>query len=285
MKIRIPYLALLMILVLSSCNNTHKNSVVLSVSIAPIKYIVERITCGDFPIEVIVPAGANPESYSPSPGQLIELNNSKLLFTTGLLDMEKELTANVSIGSDSVIELARGIKLMYNDTDDTPHSNHAHGTDPHIWMSPKQLKTMAANAYDAIKKTFPDSLKYDSSYLKLQEELDRADCYIQEKVARSPIRSFIIYHPSLGYYARDYSLQQISMEKDGKEPSAVHMQTIVDMARRNQIPVILYQKEYAENVVKMISADIGAIPVTIDPLEEDIVSEIIRITDIITAKR
>lgn len=279
------YFTLSILLLLSSCTGAKRNDARLSVSIAPLKYIVEKITCGDFPVEVIVPAGAAPESYSPSPRQLMDIGDSKLLFITGLLDMEKELTSNLGFGSEKVINLSKNIILRQNDSHSSSQHPHSHGTDPHIWMSPKQLKIMASNAYMAIKEVFPDSVKYDTAYLSLQKELDRADAYINKKIADSLVRSFIIYHPALTYYALDYSLQQLSLENEGKEPSAIHMQRIIESAKRNHISVILYQEEYAENVVQSASNDIGAIRVAINPLNEDIVSEIIRITDVITATR
>lgn len=275
-------LNILILFFLASCTARQEKSVALSVSIAPLKYIVESITCGDFPVNIILPAGANPETYSPSPGQLIEADNSRLMFVTGLLEMEKELTANLSLEQDETVDLSEGISLKKGCGDESSHT-HSHGTDPHIWTSPRQLQVMAYNAFKAIKKNFPDSVKYDSAYHILKDKLEKADRYIREKTSVSPTRSFIIYHPALTYYADDYSLQQIALEKEGKEPSAIYMQDVVNLARSHNIKIILYQREFAKSVVKAISDDTGILPVEIDPLKEDIVSELLRITDIITA--
>lgn len=272
----------LILFFLASCSARPEKSVVLSVSIAPLKYIVESITCGDFPVNIILPAGANPETYSPSPGQLIEADNSRLVFVTGLLEMEKELISNLSLGQEETVDLSEGIPLKRGCADEYSHT-HSHGADPHIWTSPRQLQLMAYNAFKAIKKTFPDSVKYDSAYHTLKEELEKADRYIREKTSASTTRSFIIYHPALTYYADDYSLQQIALEKEGKEPSAIYMQDVVTIAQSHNIHVILYQRQFARSVVKAISDATGAMPVEIDPLKEDIVSELLRITDIITA--
>ncbi len=142
---------------------------------------------------------------------------------------------------------------------------------------------MAADTYEAVHRLFPDSTRYSQAYETLKEKLDAASREIREKVAASPTRSFIIYHPALTYYADDYGLTQIPLENEGKEPSAVQMESIIRKAHEQGIKVVLYQKQFPLTVVSTVATDIGAVPIEIDPLKEDIISEILRITDIITA--
>lgn len=264
-----------------------KSNVVLTASISPVKYLVETITCDDFPVKVLVPDGASPETYSPTAIQMVDIENSELIFTTGLLDFEKELVHKLTVNPTRIINLSEGIQLIKGSCSHASgeqDQNHTHGIDPHIWTSPQQLKLMAANVHKAVKKQFPDSVKYDVSYHNLLISLDLMSIKIQEKIKNSSTKYFIIYHPALTYYANDYGLKQISLENEGKEPSAVHMENIIKISREQQISHIFYQKQFFKSVVETISTDINATPVEIDPLTEDIVGEILRITDIITAK-
>lgn len=278
------------ILVLITLTNTNcvshngkKEKVILTASISPIKYIVETITCGDFPVEIMVPAGASPESYSPTANQLVDIENSRMIFTTGLLEFEQELISKLDKNQQHIIDLSEGILLIEGSCnhDKTEHSKHIHGTDPHIWTSPKQLKVIASNVYDAVSKEFPDSLKYRTAYDKMISELDSLSIETTNIIKASGVEYFIIYHPALTYLARDYGLTQISLEDEGKEPSAQHMRTIIDMAHGQKIKYILYQKQFSRSVVEAIAKEIDAQPVEIDPLCENITEEIKRITKII----
>ena len=251
-------------------------------SISPIKYLVEYITCGDFRVEVLVPDGGSSESYSPSESQIVHVGVSRLIFTSGLLDFEQELIARLPINKEAIVDLSRHIDIKKGSCSHS-HDATGHGVDPHIWTSPEQLKIMAADTYEAVHRLFPDSTRYSQAYETLKEKLDAASREIREKVAASPTRSFIIYHPALTYYADDYGLTQIPLENEGKEPSAVQMESIIRKAHEQGIKVVLYQKQFPLTVVSTAATDIGAVPIEIDPLKEDIVSEILRITDIITA--
>ena len=273
------------IILLSSCNTKkHASETVFTASISPIKYLVEYITCGDFRVEVLVPDGASPESYSPSASQIVHVEDSRLIFTSGLLDFEQELIARLPINKEAIVDLSRHIDIKKGSCSHSHDATgHGHGVDPHIWTSPEQLKIMAADTYEAVHRLFPDSTRYSQAYETLKEKLDAASQEIREKVAASPTRSFIIYHPALTYYADDYGLTQIPLENEGKEPSAVQMESIIRKAHEQGIKVVLYQKQFPLTVVSTAATDIGAVPIEIDPLKEDIISEILRITDIITA--
>ena len=163
--------------------------------------------------------------------------------------------------------------------------NHAHGIDPHIWTSPRELQRMAANAYEAIHAAWPDSTKYTENYRRLSRELQELDRRTAGKIARSGVKAFIIYHPALTYYARDYGIRQEAVETDGKEPSAKRLAELIRMARREGIRQIFYQKQFPASVVETIARDMDARTVAIDPLREEVIANIDSITDLITDVR
>lgn len=252
------------------------------VSIAPLKAIVEEITGDDFDVQVLVPSGASPESYEPTLRQFEALNNAELIFSVGLIDFEQSLVSRVGDRS-KIADLSRGIELIEGECSHHHHGHsHAHGVDPHIWSSPATLKVMAANAYEAIHALYPDSVKYEQAYGNLCRRLDQLDTSIGEICANAGIRYFIIYHPALTYLARDYGLEQIAIEHEGKEPGAKHIASIIDRARRDGVKKIFYQSQFPRSVVETIAGDIGAQPVEIDPLAEDLFDNLERITRLIT---
>ena len=254
----------------------------LYVSILPIRSLVKEIVGEDFRIEVLVPPGASPETFEPTPRQFIGLNEAQLVFNVGLLEFETALLDKIE-DRTKIVDLSRGIVRIEGSCAHAGRngSDHAHGVDPHMWTSPRALQRMAKNAYEAIHARWPDSAKYTANHARLQEELRQLDLRTAEKIARSGIRYFIIYPPALTYYARDYGLRQEAVEADGKEPSAKRLTALIRQARKDGIGRILYQNQFPVSVVETIARDIGAECTEIDPLREDAIANIDSITDLI----
>ena len=93
---------------------------------------------------------------------------------------------------------------------------------------------MAANAYDALRTSFPDSVRYTENYEKLLVRLDSLDTACAEALRQADVHTIVIYHPALTYYAADYGLEQLAVEHDGKEPSARHLARLIEEARRKK---------------------------------------------------
>lgn len=276
---RLLYIAVL--LVLTGCSGARDNDRrdTITVSIAPLRYLVEAITGDDFRVEVLIPAGASPETFEPTARQIATMADSRAVYTVGLIPFEQSLIArNRDI---TPIALCEGIETLGGHS----HDGHSHGVDPHIWTSPRELRTMAANLHQSLKRLFPDSTVYDIRYKELDERLAELDQYISERISASGTRYFLIYHPALTYYARNYGIEQVAIEQEGREPSAKHITRIIEQASHDSIGHVLYQRPYPATVVGTVTEGIGAEAVEIDPLAENIDSSLRSITAIITSKR
>ena len=227
------------------------------VSIPPLRSIVEGIVGDDFKIEVLVPPGASPETFEPTPRQFVELNKAQLIFNVGLIDFETTLLGKVG-DQAKVVNLSRGIDLIAGSCSHG-HHGHDHG-----------------HAHD--------SVKYEAGYNRLRSTLKELDIRTAEKIARSGVKYFIVYHPALTYYARDYGLRQVAIEADGKEPSAKQLTAVIRQAREDGVRRIFYQNQFPASTVEIIARDIDAEYVEIDPLDEDAIGAIDAMTDSITAK-
>ena len=256
----------------------------LYVSILPLRSLVQGIVGDDFDIEVLVPPGASPETFEPTPRQFVGLNKARMVFNVGLIDFETMLLAKVE-DQAKVVDLSRGIELITGTCSHGSHGHtHTHGIDPHVWTSPRALQKMAENAYEAIREAYPDSVKYETNYRLLQQELKALDERTAARIAASDVEYFIIYHPALTYYARDYGLRQIAIEADGKEPSAKQLTQLIRQAREDGVRRILYQSQFPASAVEVIARDIDAEYAEVDPLREDVIANIEEITGIITRR-
>jgi zinc transport system substrate-binding protein len=79
----------------------------------------------------------------------------------------------------------------------------------------------------------------------------------------------MIFHPNLGYLARDYGLEEIAVEYEGKEPPPSRMKELIDRARHDNIKTIFVQREYDTKNARAIANEIGADLEIIDPLSAD----------------
>ena len=286
MKHLAGYLAL--ILMLCGCQTDRQTAPnTLFVSIAPLKGLVEAITEQDFPIEVLVPVGASPETFEPTPRQYIALNEACWIFNTGLIDFEQSLLSKIE-AREKLINLSNGITLLGGSCSHAHgHAHgaaHHHGVDPHIWTSPRVLQQMAATIYATIHAAYPDSVRYTTNYERLHERLQALDKRTEQRIADSGIRSFVVYHPALTYYARDYGLTQEAVEQEGKEPSARQLAALIRKAQAEGVRTILYQRQFSRSSVTTLANDIGAEAVEFDPLATDILAQIDSITTLITKR-
>lgn len=274
---------------------------VMIVSIEPLRFIVEEIVGDDFEVAVLVSPGASPETYEPTPLQIKAVEDACLVFSTGLVGFETIMLDRLP-AKERFVDLSAGIELIaaepeYGSYDHKSSSfdglsghdvhkgehGHAHnGVDPHIWVSPKALALMARTAYDRIHAIYPDSTSYTVNYEQFAEHLADLDSEVSARLAKSPSRSFMIFHPGLTYYARDYGLRQIALESDGKEPSVRQLAETVELARAENITKVLYQSEFPRSIVEVAAAEIGAEPVEIDILGYGIIDNILKITEIIS---
>ena len=254
---------------------------VIYVSIAPLKPIIEGIVGDDYTVKVLVPQGASPETFEPTPKQFIALNESALIFSVGLLDFEKALLERVYEQS-KIVNLSTGIVTIAGICSHTHHGKHCHhGVDPHIWCSPKSLNIMAANAYSAINAKMPKK-SYAENYSALTEKITVLDQQVKELCEAARLPYFIIYHPALTYIARDYGLEQVAIEKEGKEPSVKQVAEIITRARNSGVKRVFYQSEFPQSSVAIFAEDIGAEAVEINPLAEDIFTNIPEMVTLIT---
>jgi zinc transport system substrate-binding protein len=271
----------------------------LVVSIEPLRFIVSEIVGGDFEIETLVPPGASPETWEPTPQKMRAAENAELVFTTGLIGFETVILSRLP-APERFVNLSAAVETIsqpaadnhagdhsHNHTDSpTDNHNHIHpGVDPHIWMSPRALAQMSRTAYDAIHALWPDSTSYTANYTRLSERLKALDREVSIRLASAPTRSFAIFHPGLTYYARDYGLRQIALESNGKEPSVRQLADLIEQTHRERIAIVLYQREFPRRTVEVLAAEIGAVPVEVDILGPDVEDNILNVTDIIAGKR
>jgi zinc transport system substrate-binding protein len=279
------FILVLLVGIITSCQSgkIEKETNLISVSILPQKYFIERIAGNDFKVNVLIPPGASPATYEPTPMQMKDVAKSIAYFRIGHIPFETVWLNNLvkGAGEIKVVDLSKGIELIKGIE---KHGDHIHegGIDPHIWSSLKSVKIISENLFQELVKLAPEKKEvYEKNYREFLSELDELDQSAEAALIHKKGMSFMIFHPALTYLARDYGLNQISVELDGKEPSPTHMKSLIEEARRLEIKQVFVQKQFNVENAKAIVAEIDGEVVLIDPLTEDWLNEMKRIINIL----
>jgi zinc transport system substrate-binding protein len=265
-------LLFLLLLVTISCGR--KDPVVkepiITVSIGPFRYFVEGIAGSDFVVNVMVPPGSNPHIYEPFPEQINKLRRSVAYISNGYLGFEMTWLDRFYETNKTMKKLSLGDMIDPIDHDHEHEGEHVENADPHYWVSPKCALIMAAALKEFLCDLRPERKEaYETNYKQLVVKILEIDKRAEENFSKMSGRSFMIYHPNLGYLARDYGLKEVSVEFEGKEPPPSRMKELIDLAREERLNTVFVQKEYDAKNAKAIAGEIGASVKIIDPLSEN----------------
>jgi len=266
------FFLIIALLIAVSCNSNSPVSGdrIITVSIAPFEYFVKEIAGDDFSVNVMVPAGANPHIYEPYPGQITRLRKSVAYISNGYLGFEMTWLDRFYEINKSMARLSLGDAIVPIKSEHEDGGEHAEGADPHYWVSPKCAALIALSVKDFICRLNPESaVKYESNYALLVSKISELDKKASSLFSPYSGEAFMIYHPNLAYLARDYGLEEVSVEFEGKEPPPSRLKELIDFSREKNIHTIFVQREYDIRNSKAIANETDAKVVVIDPLSGD----------------
>jgi zinc transport system substrate-binding protein len=250
------------------------------VSILPQAYFLERVGGHRVEVSVMVGPGQSPHTYEPTPKQIAALGKARLYFRTGVefenawMDRITQINPRLK-----VIDTRRGIELLpmaaHRDHDDSGHNHHGNEIkDPHIWLSLRLAKIQAETICDALAAEVPLQEPYFRKNLEtFRHDLDSLDREINETLQAARIHKFMVYHPAWGYFARDYGLEQLPIEIEGKEPNAKDLARIIKEANEEGTKVLFVQKQFSRKSADAVAQAIGGTVIQIDGLPGDYLND------------
>jgi zinc transport system substrate-binding protein len=248
----------------------------VAVTIAPQAEFAENVGGDKLDITLMVPPGASPHTYEPTPSQVEALARARVYAKVGsgvefeLVWMDKLLAVNKDM---LVIDCSRGIELqpMTAGDEDEP----AGSMDPHIWMSPRNAAIMVQNIADGLVQVDPDNgAYYQQNRDRYLQELAQLDQDIRNSLSGVTNRTFMVYHPAFGYFAREYGLTMLPIEEGGKEPTPAGLTRLIEQAKENKVKVVFASPEFNPESARVIAQAIGGRVVFIDPLARDYIANL-----------
>ena len=265
---------LLLITVILSFPHAHaaENKISVFVSIIPQKYFADRVSGGNVDVHVMVGPGKNPVIYEPTPRQMATLQQSRLFFRIGVPFEKVWIKQIAELNPDiEIIECCEAIRKLY-----LPELGHSHDLlDPHIWTSPTNAKLIASRIKDSLIEIDPSSAAiYEQNYRLLAADLEKLDTDIRKMLDGLKHRLMVVSHPSWGYFARDYGLEQISIEQAGTEIRAKTLGKLIEKLKQSSTRFVFVQKQFNTDGAYILAGEIGAEVVELDPLAEDYINNL-----------
>lgn len=232
---------------------------VVAVTIPPQAWLVRELAGEVVEPLVVVGAGQDPHTFEPSASQLAALSRAKLWLTIGL-------PFEGTVG-DRLRAIAPSMRFVAIERGVVPAGK---GRDPHIWLSPPLMAALATNACTALEAAWPDSRGlFRAGLARVTKRIGETDGRIRASLAGCGTRVFWVQHPSWGYFAAAYGLEQKSLERHGAEPTPRQLVRLADDAKREGVRVLFSDPRHDPRMMKALAAQIGAVVVPLDPLAED----------------
>ena len=269
------------------------NRLPVFVSIVPQRYFVQQIGKDLVDVKVMVQPGASPATYEPKPKQMSDLSKAKVYFAIGVpfenTWLRKITTANPEM---KVVHTDHGIKKIpmteHHHESEEHHGKEAHeedhhehvGLDPHIWLSPPLVKIQARTILAALQEADPGHRNvYEANFQNFAKRIDQLDADLKKTFAGKQGLQFMVFHPSWGYFALSYGIEQVAIEIEGKNPKPAQLEELINHAREKGIRVIFAQPQFSTKSAKLIAREINGEVTFADPLAEDWMTNLSYVAD------
>lgn len=264
------------LLACAACKNSGQSSgkPLLAVSIDPQRQLLEAVAGPEFSVTAVMPAGANPETFEPTVAKRMKAAGAEAYFPIGFLPFEAQIESEM-LGR--TYNSTNGIAPLF---DTHSHGDHTHSVpDPHVWTSVPNCIVMARHMADALGAMYPADAAYFAHRAdSVAAALGELDAALSSRLADAD-KTFLVWHPSLSYFARDYGLKQIAVGHESKEVSVGQLASIIEQAKADSVKVLFFQKEFDSRQARNLCDEVGARIVEINPMAYDWQAELTRIVD------
>lgn len=256
---------------------------IIAVSIPMQAEFVEKIAGGEYEITTLVEKGVNPHDFEPKFSSIKKVNEAVAYFAIGV-EFEDSWLGRFQSQNPKMKIFANneGIKTLNFAHDHDKHDSHEGHGDRHIWLSISNAKEIAANIHRALSELNPQK-DYSKAYEELLAQIQQTDVRLKEILgAIPPHQKFVVFHPMLGYFAKEYGLEEISIEVEGKSPKMKEMMQVIDTIKREKLRIIFAQPEFSTKAAEFIAKESGAKLGYFSPLETPWAENLIRFAEVLS---
>lgn len=277
---KIHHVVMLVILILFTGCAGKKESVkpCISVSTEPLAWLLAQIAEDDIEITTLIPGGINPETYNPTPGTMKALAGSSAFFTLDTPGFEKNLVNTISTNFPGMLitDVSEGIDKIYGTHAETTESGD--GFDPHMLNSVKNCIQIAKTMTGTLSKMYPEKREeYAQACEDLAMKLSELDSDFTAKNLKG--KTILVRHPILTYFARDYGIRQIALEKEGKEPTPLQLSSQIGKIRESIPSLAVIEPTGGKSIEREIADELDIPIIEVNLATGDWIKELTRIAD------
>jgi zinc transport system substrate-binding protein len=278
---KIWFILALLMLIFSVCGcmsqKVDSEQVKVATTIIPLGEFVREIGDERVKVNVLVPPGAEPHTFEPSPSQIRQIADANVYVENGA-GFEYWIDNIIRINpSMLIVDISQGVDLIKGSDEGLSGR-----VDPHIWVSPRDAMIQVRNICDGLIKVDPSGkdyyIKNMRTYIRKLEELDY---FLNSTFAKTEKKKFIVLHPAWSYFARNYGLEEISINEEEKEPGPKYVADVIELAKANGIKTIFVEPQYNPKMADRMANEIGGKVVIIDPLAENYIENMKHIGETI----
>lgn len=268
--------AIVIAVALTSCARHGSGKPVVTVSIPPQKYILEQIAGDAYDVCCLLTSDSDPESYEPSVNDLRLAERSAAFMKMGNIGFEEELSQKIHDAAPELpmFDCSEGIVPV--------RGTHGHGeADPHTWVSVRNARIIAENMRDAMIAVDPERRSvFTDNCARFTARLDSLDSAIASRLAPAKGSAFLVWHPSLSYFARDYGLTQIAIGgHEHKEPTIPELRERIDRAAASGARIMFVGRGADGRNAGAVADAVNVKYVEIAPMSADWLSQLAAAAD------
>jgi zinc transport system substrate-binding protein len=257
------------------------------VSILPQKTWVQKIAGSLVDVDVMVKPNYSPATYEPKPKQMIALSKANIYFAIGVpfenIWLQKFIAQNKKM---IVVDISKNIQkqpiLKYHHKDLDHHIKQKKYLDPHTWLDPSLVKKEVKVIYNTLQKYLPKYQKQlEKNYLTFLKEIEETDQAIHKLLDNKKENTFIVFHPSWGYFAKAFGLKQIAIEVEGKSPKLRALSHLIKKAKKENAKAIFINPAFSKKTAKILALELNIPVVNINSLSKNWSQNLISVARIL----
>lgn len=257
---------LFMILAVSVSHESGEGKIDVAVSVPPLREVVERIGGDRVRVTTLLPENLNPHVYEPNIEIMRKLSQSEVYVHFGTLEFEKGIAEKLpSLNQNiTVVNASEGIVLE---------------DDPHVWISLKNAKIIAENVFRALSSIDPENREfYERNKENYLREIGELEKWNEKFFSEREDGMVLVYHPILSYFSRDYGFEQISVEKEGKEPGLKDLMELKRLVEERDLKTIIVPLQHRSDELETLCKELGVTPLYVNPLSENYLESLQQIS-------
>jgi zinc transport system substrate-binding protein len=209
-------------------------------------------------VVALVPAGAEPHDWEPSPQDMAEVRRAALFVYNGagLEPWAEKVKAEVDGKTTVVVSAAAGIPLV--------------GGDPHVWLDPTLARIEVEAIRAALARLDPAGAELYAAQAKaFTAKLDALDERFAAGLRDCARRDVVVSHAAFGYLTRRYRLEQVPLMglAPESEPSPAALAAIVRLARQRKVEAVFFETLVNRRLADTIAREVGARTLLLNPIE------------------